>query len=191
LKNKDLREGNFDTPEPGHYDTAPMSRPADRPLDALDLARGEARVERDFEVAAFSRVRDRLAESQGTISARADFRLDGHWPVARLEVAGDVVLVCQRCLGPVRRKLESAADLVFAEGDAYGAPAGYEPVDGDPRRVDLASLVEDEVLLALPIIPQHGAGERCDAPASRDAQRGASAGDLRRPFAGLKDLLKH
>jgi len=168
-----------------------MSIPPDRPLDALDLARGGARVEREFEVAKLARVRDRLATPQGTVRAHADFRLEGRWPVARLEVAGDVVLVCQRCLAPMRRKLESAADLVFAEGDAPGKPDGYEPVDGDPRKVDLAALVEDEMLLALPIIPQHAEGERCELPAAGDARTGASDGGLRRPFAGLKELLKH
>jgi uncharacterized metal-binding protein YceD (DUF177 family) len=49
--------------------------------------------------------------------------------------------------------------------------------------------VEDELLLALPLISRHAAGEACELP---QAQAARTAGrDTRRPFAGLKDLLKN
>ena len=170
-----------------------MSMPPDRPLDAIGLARSAARVEREFEVAGFARLRDRLAEPTGMATARAEFGLQGQWPVARLNVEADVLLTCQRCLGPMRRRLASESQLVFADEGAPELPAGYEPVGGDPRKLDLAALVEDELLLAVPIIPQHEAGEACqlpDAAADKD-EEGAAAAEMRRPFAGLKDLLKH
>jgi uncharacterized protein len=193
LKNNGLRRGFFDTPVAGHYDTAPMSTSADRPLDALGLARSTAHVEREFEVADFVRLRDRLAEPTGSATVRADFGQQGRWPVARLEVAGDVVLTCQRCLGPMRRKLVSEAKLVFADEGAPELPDGYEAVGGDPRKLDLAALVEDELLLAVPIIPQHDPDEACELPdaAAATDEQGAEAAQMRRPFAGLKDLLKH
>jgi uncharacterized protein len=193
LKNNDLRREFFDTPVPGHYDTAPMSMPPDRPLDAIGLARSAARVEREFEVAGFARLRDRLAEPTGTTSARAEFGLQGRWPVVRLAVTADVVLTCQRCLGRVRQTLSSVAQLVFADEDAPELPDGHEAVGGDPRKLDLAALVEDELLLGLPIIPQHEAGEACELPgaAPGEAAAEAEAPEMRRPFAGLKDLLKH
>jgi uncharacterized protein len=170
-----------------------MSTPPDRPLDAVGLARSAARVEREFEVAGFARLRDRLAEPTGTAAARAEFGLQGRWPVVRLAVTADVVLTCQRCLGRVRRTLSSEAQLVFADEDAPELPDGYEAVGGDPRKLDLAALVEDELLLELPIIPQHAAGDACELPAAAAAQAeaGAKTPEMRRPFADLKDLLKH
>jgi len=192
LKNKDLRNGSFDTPGNAHYHTAPMSMPSERPLDAVELARGEARVEREFPVAAFTRLLDRLAEPAGHAHARAEFHQAGRWPAARLAVTAEVVLTCQRCLGPVRRALASDAQVVFAEEGAQGLPEGSEIVSGDPHRLDFATLVEDELLLALPIIPQHDAGEACTLPAGDGDQIDASdTAQMRRPFAGLKDLLKH
>ena len=80
---------------------------------------------------------------------------------------------------------------MFAEQDAPELPEGYEAVGGDPRKLDLAALVEDELLLGLPIIPQHEAGEACELPAAVAAAPEAGAPEMRRPFAGLKDLLKH
>jgi uncharacterized protein len=192
LKNKDLRNGSFDTPGDAHYHTAPMSTPSERPLDAVVLARSEARVERQFPVAAFARLLDRLAEPAGQVSARAEFRQAGQWPAARLVVTADVVLTCQRCLGPVRRALASEAQVVFADEAAPGLPEGSETVGGDPHRLDFAALVEDELLLALPIIPAHDAGEACTLPAGDGNETDASdTAEMRRPFAGLKDLLKH
>ncbi len=181
----------FDTPRPGHYDTAPMSTPPDRSLDALGLARSGTRVERDFEVAEFARLRDRLATPEGRVKALASFRLEGGRVVAELKVAGDVVLACQRCLGPMRQTVESEAAVVFAGEGAQDLPEAYEPIDGDPRKLDLAALVEDELLLSLPIVPQHGARERCELPDGLVAEEEPEAGATRRPFAGLKDLLKH
>jgi uncharacterized protein len=169
-----------------------MSMPPERPLDAVGLARSEARVERDFQVSAFSRLLDRLAEPTGRVQALAQFRQAGHWPAAHLSVAADVVLTCQRCLGPVRRTLVSDTEIVFADETAADLPEGSEVIGGDPHRLDFATLVEDELLLALPIIPQHDAGEACALPAGAgDEQDTADTAEMRRPFAGLKDLLKH
>jgi uncharacterized protein len=169
-----------------------MSTPPERPIDAVGLARSAASIEREFPVAGFARLLDRLAEPAGQANVRAEFRLAGRWPTARLAVGADVVLTCQRCLGPVRRALASESRVVFAEEGAPELPEGHEPVGGDPHRVDLVTLVEDELLLALPIIPQHDAGEACTLPGGEGSDTDAAdTAEMRRPFAGLRDLLKH
>ena len=83
---------------------------------------------------------------------------------------------------------------MFAEEGAPELPGGFEAIGGDPRKLDLAALVEDELLLGLPLIPQHEAGEACGlatAPAGVADEPVAETPEMRRPFAGLKDLLKH
>lgn len=169
-----------------------MSTPPERPLDAVGLARSGTQVEREFPVAIFARLLDRLAEPTGQVKAVAAFRQAGEWPAARLAVNAEVVMTCQRCLGPVRRTLVSKSELVFAGEGTQGLPEGSETVSGDPHRLDFAALVEEELLLALPIIPQHEAGEACALPAGEgDDTDTADTAEMRRPFAGLKDLLKH
>jgi len=192
LRNKDLRHPFFDTPEPRLYDTAPMSTPPDRPLDVLGLARDRVVVEREFPIAGFARLRDKLADATGNAHARAQFGLAGHWPTAQLALEADVVMSCQRCLKPVRRKLASESRLVFAAEDAPELPGDYEAIGGDPRKIDFAALVEDELLLGLPLVPRHDANERCAPPAGVVKEAGETPStEMRRPFAGLKDLLKH
>ncbi len=167
-----------------------MPTPRDQPLDAEGLAQSGAVVEREFPVAGFLRLRDRLAETTGSARARIEFRLLDGLPVAELRVEAGVVLICQRCLRPVSRKLDSIAPLVFAAEDAPGLPMDHEPVGGDARKLDLAALVEDELLLSLPLIAQHAPAEACNLPDGA-AESQPQALELRRPFAGLKDLLKH
>ena len=81
---------------------------------------------------------------------------------------------------------------MFAAEDAPELPGDYEAIGGDPRMVDFAALVEDELLLGLPLIPRHEADEKCTPPGGVVTDAGETpAAEMRRPFAGLKDLLKH
>lgn len=168
-----------------------MSKLPDRSLDALGLARSGAVIARDYPIAGFKRLRDRLADASGTAAARAEFCGNDGVATAVLEVRAHVALVCQRCLRRVGRDLESVARLAFAPDGTPGLPPDYEAIGGDPHRVDLASLVEDELLLSLPLVAQHGKGEVCTLPSERAVGPAAETEETRRPFAGLKDLLKH
>ncbi len=89
------------------------------------------------------------------------------------------MLTCQRCLGPVPPKLKSVAHLVFAPEETPELPPDHEAIGGDPQKLDLAALVEDELLLSLPLIAQHAGGRGLRA-AGRRPQRsrpGEGAGD--------------
>lgn len=194
LKNNDLRRICFDTPGGGHYHTAPMPTPREQPLDVLDLAASGKVVERQFAVAAFERLGDRLAEPGGSAQVRLVLGMNDGTPTGVLRLQAGVILECQRCLRPVRRTVESESQLAFVAQEDALLPADHEPVVGDPRRVDLAALVEEELLLAVPLIARHAPGEECGLPAqagSRESEPAPAAQEMRRPFAGLKDLMKH
>ncbi len=168
-----------------------MPQASKEPLDALRLAATAAVVEREFPLAGFGRLADRLAATDGVALARMTLATAGGVPTGELEVRAEALLACQRCLGTMRRTLRSTSRLAFVEREDAPAPADYESIPGDPRRVDLAGLVEDELLLSLPLIAIHGAGEKCAARESRDTEMGPAAPEMRRPFSRLKELLKH
>jgi uncharacterized protein len=71
---------------------------------------------------------------------------------------------CQRCLQPVLVPLEVDCALRFVdteeEAAALDAETEYD-VLALPPRCNLRALVEDELLLALPVVPKH---ERCPQP---------------------------
>lgn len=104
-------------------------------------------------------------------------------PRLQLEVEGRLELRCQRCLETlpwplaIRSVLHPvAAGQAIADEELEDDEVDAIEVDGE---LDVLALVEDEVLLALPIAPRH---ENC-TPTS-----GAEAATEESPFAALASL---
>jgi len=101
-------------------------------------------------------------------------------------------LSCQRCLQPVAVELDVAPTLRFVRDEAEAERLDEES-DEDvlalSSTLDLHELVEDELILALPLVPRH---ERCPQPLPLSASEldDAGADDAAGAFAGLADLLK-
>lgn len=96
---------------------------------------------------------------------------------------------CQRCLQPVALPLAVATRLRFVRGEAEAAALDAESEDDVlalVRWLDLRELVEDELLLALPVVPTH---RECPVPllVPPDAAP-LAAEDTPHPFAALAAL---
>jgi uncharacterized protein len=148
-------------------------------IDGLAFAHERSRVAGHLALAAFARLAD-----SGASVAEIDYAVEGGTNAAgrpRLQVRaeGMVVLTCQRCLQPFSLPIAADAELELAESLAAGAGAEDE-VDRvvASRNMDVAALVEDELLLALPMIALH---EHCAPPAKDDGPKIS-------PFAGLAAL---
>jgi len=76
----------------------------------------------------------------------------------RISATGRMRLACQSCLGPLSLSIAVDIELELAEYERE-----IEEADDDVDRVlasrtmDVAGLVEDEVILALPMVPRHDA----------------------------------
>jgi uncharacterized protein len=100
-------------------------------------------------------------------------------------------LVCQRCLGPVDVPL--AVDRAFRfVADEATAAAEDEETEEDllalSRSFDLPELVEDELLMEVPVAPRH---ETCPVPvrmSAVDAEFEAAGAEKENPFAVLGRL---
>ena len=99
-----------------------------------------------------------------------------------------LALVCQRCLGPVTVPVETGRSFLFVAGEDAAASLDAESDDDvltlEPA-LDLKSLVEDELLLALPLVPRH---EVCPQPLPVPADTEALADERPNPFAALAAL---
>ncbi len=113
-----------------------------------------------------------------------------------LQARATVGLVCQRCLQPmavplaVERRVRFVADE--AEAERLDEASEDDVLALPPRgRLDLPALVEDELILALPLVPRH---ETCPQPLPLPAEDpvadAAEAEDRPRPFAALARLRK-
>jgi uncharacterized protein len=86
-------------------------------------------------------------------------KADNGKPCLRLSVKGSVELCCQRCLDPIQVPIAIDAELQLAESEREISEADDE-IDRvfASRQMNVGWLVEDEVILALPMVPRH---ERC------------------------------
>jgi uncharacterized protein len=79
----------------------------------------------------------------------------------RCTVKGNVKMLCQRCLKPVDVAVDSDRLLYLAASEADAERLETALADEDievivtGQTLDLAGVVEDEVLLSLPIVPMH------------------------------------
>jgi uncharacterized protein len=115
-------------------------------------------------------------------------------PRLRLKLEGSLKLRCQRCLEPLPWVVAIDSLLLLGdEAEVLPDPAGE---DGEEEELDASApdvivaerelavlpLLEDELLLSLPIAPRH---ENCEPPTGGTKDRAAS------PFAVLAQLKKH
>ena len=81
-----------------------------------------------------------------------------------LQATALVWLTCQRCLHPLSLTLTLDRRLRFVVGESQAETMDAELEDDVlalPRWLDLRELVEDELLLALPLVPRH---DKCPQP---------------------------
>lgn len=107
----------------------------------------------------------------------------------KLRASTRLSLECQRCLAPVEQDLACERRFRFVAGEEAAAALDADSDDDVLEltgRLDLRDLVEDELLLALPLVPRHAV---CPQPIEAPAPRGESAEPERpHPFAALRAL---
>lgn len=135
-------------------------------------------------VGALGRLADLLAGTNGEVQYRIDGDTDGQGkPRLRLVASGRLELRCQRCLDGLGwdLALESVLQPVRPGQDIPDEELEDDEVDAFEIESDLdvIGLVEDEILLALPIAPRH---EQCEQPRPADGEGKKS------PFAVLAGL---
>ena len=105
-----------------------------------------------------------------------------------VEATAQVSLECQRCLKPVGVPLKIARKFLFVHGEDAAAQLDTDSDDdvlAITRALDLHELIEDELLLALPIVPRH---EVCPEPLAVASDGDELAEDKPNPFAALAAL---
>ncbi len=125
----------------------------DQNLEFRALARRQADLDIRVSEVALSRLAE-VANLDEPADVIVRFRFDEH---GDCRVSGSVgielTLDCQRCLEPVRRRIEAVIDAVVVDTEAAAIQVGKRcdvimACDGE---LTAAALIEDELLLALPV----------------------------------------
>ena len=157
-------------------------------IDSFEFCRQRQQLTGHTATAEFTRLIPELADSSGELSwsFSGEQHVNGYAQLT-VEVRGEVRVICQRCLKPLAIPVASQSALVLArndgEADEIEARLDDDSVDVvvGSSTLDFMMLVEDDVLLALPLSPRHDVCH--DAENSAKAESRANS-----PFAILRNL---
>ncbi len=116
------------------------------------------------------------------VCERHGCRVDG-------KIACTLGLRCARCLGEVQIRVSPHVRLIARSGleSPTETPEDYDLHEYEGHSLELARLVEDELLLALPLVPKHEDISLCDqGMIAWLGSKGRVSGPARNPFAVLK-----
>lgn len=181
--------------------SAPAAETMPDLLDPFVMAERGAELAFERPLAGLTRIRDLLLEDSGKVRAELRFWQDrAELPRLEARLYADPVLRCERCLQSFRTQLETEIEQVLVrneeEADAAELQGEEALVVNDARSFSLQAWLEDELILALPVVAQHPSGEctiRTEWGAdevARVAKPDDPAGPTRKPFAGLDALME-
>jgi DUF177 domain-containing protein len=164
-------------------------------LDVWRMVAARRGVEGRLPLSTLTRLEDSLLDTKGDVRFALDFDRDAlQVPYVELRIDAELPLECQRSMErfllPV--KIVQRLGLIRDEADEAALPPDYEPLlvpeDGELRTADL---VEDELILAVPVVPVKPGSEAVerDWPATQVEQDEFSKSSAN-PFAALSALKK-
>jgi len=122
------------------------------------LADREGVLSGELRLSELTRLAGMLHSDGGSVRASLKFgqRRDG-WLEVELTYTATVELTCQRCLEPFRHELAGRGNVVLADAESTLAtvPEGYEPFELAQGRFSPAELIEDELIVSMPLAPKH------------------------------------
>lgn len=154
-------------------------------IDSLSFARDRQSRSGRIALAKLARVVEELAATDGELvwSLQGDIDTLSR-PFLRLQIQTKLTLRCQRCLEtmPFSLDVDSRITLFTSEARLESACEMDESLDAivATEELNIEALIEDEVLLALPIAPRH---ENCG-----NAALERSRAERPNPFAVLASL---
>lgn len=180
----------FDTTYVQYYDPRPMSGALPAEIDPFELAADGAVLEGAVSQADFDRLIPDPVARKEPVQFRLEFEpADRGAVLMRGRIETVVPLLCQRCMNTLLMPLTVKPAVLFARPrQAAGMTASEVEVIVVEERIPLRPLLEDELLLGLPMIPMHDQAE-CPATEYIKGTAREEGEERQQPFAGLKALL--
>jgi len=187
---------SFDSQQLALYYARLMKDRLPEHIEPLRLARSQRLMQGCLPLSRMPRLAESLQDTAGDIKVEFEFNVDSSgisWLKGHL--SGTLSLCCQRCMQNMLLPIDTTFKLAMIESEAEIERLGeeYEPLILGDSLVSVAELVEDELLLTLPIVPKHEM-EDCHAVSVKDAPlEDITAADnepkqKKNPFAALADL---
>jgi uncharacterized protein len=177
--------------------SSPRDAQSDNIVNATVLAGAGGEIERTYGLADLPRLGEAGARERTLIRATLGFSEFDSQPVIAGQVSGQLQLTCQRCMGECTQDLDESFQVLIVEEEREDEPGGYEPVMADATRLDLRWLIEDQILLAMPLVATHAIDECTQKVSAELEQIEESAAvqegpkqDVQKPFENLRDMMR-
>jgi len=158
-------------------------------IDSMDFADNGQEMSGEVAVADLERLQDTLESSQGKL----DYKLRGgvddqgdHF--LEVSITGRCSLLCQRCLNGMDHPVQIETRLLLRDQASLDklddVEEEFDSVLAD-KHMDVLDMLEEEILLSLPIAPKHETGA-CQAENSEHREE-----NRQHPFAILEKLKRN
>lgn len=159
-------------------------------IDPITAANRGRKLSGHLPVQAFDRLGHWLHSSDGELAIALEFGRDGAGRRSlAASVQGSLELMCERCLRPYHLGIDLDFELMLVESEAEAdtLPEEAEPlIVGDVRSMHVTDMIEDDLILALPVVPRCGRADCRSAVELVDSDEAeADAATRQRPFADL------
>lgn len=169
-----------------------FSTPLPRIIEPLKLVEQRVDLQGVIELSQLKQLQGVMIDVAGEVQVSLQFAKDEEGiRTITGTVITDILMECQRCLRPVRVHIEGNVNLgiVLGEESARNLPSYYDPLLLDGQHLELISIVEEELILSLPLIASHPANE-CSIDSEYRSRQAENAPARPNPFDVLAELKK-
>ena len=160
--------------------------------DLYQLSEKGADISGTWPVAKMPRLLSMLGSESGEAHAEMHFAKSGRNRYIKGHVTAPVEIQCQRCMNLMTLQIEAEFSLGLVETEAQidKLPEGFEPLITEGRHF-LPDVIEDELILTIPIVPVHESECSDYMNTQKEEQKANKVVEEEKPnpFAVLKDML--
>lgn len=149
-------------------------------------------IEGIYPISKLARLSEVLLSNEGYVTAKLEFTHSVGIPSLRGKLSAKLLVECQRCLNPVEIEVSGRFKfaLVNSEDEFELLPEEFEPYLLEGEEQSVIELIEDELLLSLPMVSIHD--EDCSEYMTKQNREIKAAIEAEKqaehPFAALKAL---
>jgi uncharacterized protein len=134
-------------------------------IDPFRLSRQRAEFSGKILISSFDRLREILVDTQGGVDVSLKIGREEHGLVyIKGNVKAALTLACEHCGEPLTYDINVGLSLspVLTDSQAVHLPKEVEPWVTNNQPVSVLELVEEEILLGLPMIAKHDSCEKLE-----------------------------
>jgi len=162
-------------------------------LNFVQKANNGLELQGKWPISRLKRLNKALLSNQGELQADLVFDRAGRIPFIEGHISAALQLTCQRCMQAMPYTVDNKfkLGLVLNEKQMAELPDEYEPYLVEEDNNYLADILEDELLLSLPLVAMHDfdCSEHVVSNSSDQKTEAKPDTEKKNPFSVLKDLL--